>query len=263
MANASYVSTGKPKVAGAVYRAPIGTSLPTDASSTLNGAFVELGYVSEDGVSNNNTPDSDKIKDWSGQTVLVVQNEKPDEWTLKLLESLNPNVLDTVYGTANVTYDGGAGTITVEANADQLEDQVYVIDMVLKGGALKRVVIPVGSLSEVGEIVYKKDEAIGYEITLEALPDASGNTHYEYMALASGSNVSISLDKSTASVVHGSTTTLVATTTPERGRVLWGTSDASKATVSKTGVVTGVATGSAVITAYFAGVTASCTVTVT
>ena len=44
---------------------------------------------------------------------------------------------------------------------------------------------------------------------------------------------------------------------------LWGTSDASKATVSKTGVVTGVAAGSAVITAYFAGVTASCTVTVT
>ena len=111
----------------------------------------------------------------------------------ELLESLNPNVLDTVYGTANVTYDGGAGTITVEANADQLEDQVYVIDMVLKGGALKRIVIPVGSLSEVGEIVYKKNEAIGYEITLEALPDASGNTHYEYMALASGSNVSISL----------------------------------------------------------------------
>lgn len=188
MPNAQNVSTGKPKVAGAIYRAPLGTTLPTDASTTLNGSFVELGFVSEDGVTNNNTPDSDKVSAWGGSTVLVLQTEKPDEWTMTLIEALNPNVLKTVYGDSKVTVDNLANTITVQATADQLVDQEYVIDMVLKGGALKRVVIPAGSLSDVGEIVYKDDEPIGYEITINALPDATGVTHYEYIKLGSGAS---------------------------------------------------------------------------
>lgn len=263
MSNASNVSAGKPKVSGAVYRAPLGTALPTTASETLNGAFYELGFVSEDGVKNNNSPDTDKVKAWGGATVLIVQNEKPDEWTLTLLESLNPNVLETVYGTAHVTYNGSAGTIAVEATPDQLEDNSYVIDLALKGGALKRIVIPQGSLSELGEIVYKDDEPIGYELTLAALPDADGVQHYEYIVLASGASAALTISDATKSVAHGSTVQLTATTTPAGMHVLWGTSDPTKATVDQSGLVTGVAAGSAVITAYYAGLTASCTVTVT
>lgn len=184
MPNVANVSTGKPKVAGAVFRAPLGTTLPTDATTALDAAFKELGYVSEDGVTNNNTPDSDTIKAWGGNTVLVVQNEMTDEWTLTLIESLNPEVLKAVYGDARVTVDSQAGTITVQATADQRIDAAYVIDMIMKGGALKRVVIPNGSMSELGEIVYKDDEAVGYELTLNALPDTAGVQHYEYIKTA-------------------------------------------------------------------------------
>ena len=181
MPNVANVSTGKPKVAGAVFRAPLGTTLPTDATTALEAAFKELGYVSEDGVTNNNTPDSDTIKAWGGNTVLVVQNEMSDKWTLTLIESLNPEVLRAVYGDARVTVDSQAGTITVQATADQRIDAAYVIDMIMKGGAMKRVVIPNGSMSELGEIVYKDDEAVGYKLTLNALPDTAGVQHYEYI----------------------------------------------------------------------------------
>lgn len=181
MPDTAKVSTGKPKVAGAVYRAAKGTTLPTDATTTLAAAFKDMGYISEDGVTNTNSPDSEKIKDWGGQTVLVVTTEKPDTFKLTFLESLNSNVLETVYGQSNVTVSGS--TITVAASADELEEYVYAIDMVMRGGALKRVVIPHGVLSELGDVVYKADEAVGYEVTLEALPDSSGNTHYEYINL--------------------------------------------------------------------------------
>lgn len=184
MSNASNVSTGKPKTGGAVFRAPLGSTLPTDASSALDAAFLELGFVSEDGVANNNSAETDDYYAWGGTPVLNLQTEKNDEWTLTLIEALNPNVLKTVYGDANVITTGG--TITVKAGATQLADSCYVIDMALKGGALKRVVIPVGALGEVGEIVYKDDEPIGYEITIKAMDDGTGFTHYEYINTATG-----------------------------------------------------------------------------
>ena len=54
----------------------------------------------------------------------------------------------------------------------------------MKNNALKRIVIPQASLSELGDIVYKDDEAIGYAITLNALPDKDSVTHYEYIKSA-------------------------------------------------------------------------------
>ena len=62
MPNVSNVSTGKPKVAGAVFFADVGTTLPTDASSALAAGFADLGYVSENGVTNTNTSETDTLR---------------------------------------------------------------------------------------------------------------------------------------------------------------------------------------------------------
>ena len=181
MPNAANVSAGKPKVAGAVYRAPKGTTLPTDATTALASAFVDMGYVSEDGVVNSNSPSSEKIKDWGGQVVLIVKSEQPDTFKIKFIEALNTNVLQTVYGSANVTTS--TNKINVVVNGADPGEYVYAIDMVMTGGALKRIVIPCGALSALADIVYKNNEAVGYEVTLDALPDSSGNNHYEYFSL--------------------------------------------------------------------------------
>ena len=180
MPTVSNVSAATPGVSGAIYRAPIGTTLPTDASTTLDVAFVELGYVSEDGLVNTNSPETENIKEWGGTDVLNVLTEKTDEWQCTLIEVLNVNVLKAIYGASNVTGTLSTG-ITVTANTDEQEEAIWVVDMVMRNGVLKRVVIPNGKISELGDITYKRDEAVGYEITLTGLADASGNTHYEYI----------------------------------------------------------------------------------
>lgn len=180
MSNVNQVSWGKPSVGGAISVAPLGTTLPKNAKDSPNEAFKKLGYISEDGLVNTNSPDSDKIKAWGGDTVLVVSSEKPDTFQFKLIESINVEVLKTVYGKDNVTGSLDAG-INVKANSTPAESNTYIIDVILKGGILKRIVIPNAVISEVGDIEYKDDDAVGFELTLEALPDADGNTHYEYI----------------------------------------------------------------------------------
>ncbi len=186
MANTvSNVSVGKPKVAGAIYMAAGGTTLPTDTTTALT-SFTHLGYVSEDGVTNTNSPESDTVKAWGGDTVLTLQTAKEDQFKFTLIESLNVDVLKAVYGSANVSGALSTG-VTVHANSKQLPACVWVIDMILTNNAAKRIVIPEGQVAEVGDIVYKDDEAIGYEITLNALPSnaISGDTHVEYIKAAS------------------------------------------------------------------------------
>ena len=184
MANtAANVTVGKPKVGGAIYVAPLGSTLPTDSTTALDAAFKCLGYVSEDGVTNSNSPESDNVKAWGGDTVLILQTDRPDSFSLTLLEGLNEDVLKTIYGSSNVTVDA-QGNITVKATADEMTGHAWVFEMIMKGNRAKRTVIPNGTISELGDIVYKDDEAVGYEVTIQDVPDASGVYHYEYIAAA-------------------------------------------------------------------------------
>lgn len=177
---ATNVSVGKPKVTGAIYVAPLGTTLPTDATTDLNSAFVGLGYCSDDGVTNNNSPESDTIKAWGGDIVYTLQNGKDDTFQFTLIEAMNTNVLKTVFGDENVTGTASTG-IAINNKNSELKDHSYVIDMILRNNTLKRIVIPDGIVSEVGEVVYKDDEAIGYQITLQCIADSDGVLHKEYI----------------------------------------------------------------------------------
>lgn len=194
MSNVKNVTTAKPKVGGAVYSAPLGTALPTDAISKLDDAFKSLGYISEDGMTNANSPETDNIKAWGGDVVANVQTEKADTFAYTLIEGLNIDVLKEVYGKDNVSGDLDSG-ITIKANANPMEEHSLVAEMIMNGGVLKRIVIPCGKVSEVGEIVYKDDEASGYETTVTALPDTEENTHYEYIQKPSVSAASAQISE--------------------------------------------------------------------
>lgn len=185
MPSSSNVSAGKPKVTGAIFIAPVGTTLPTDSTTALDTAFVELGYASDAGVVNSESRETETIKAWGGDTVLKPFTGKEDTFQFTLIEALNVNALKLVYGDSNVTGDLTNG-ISIKSAAEDLDYHSFVIEMVLNG-AIKRIVIPSAKVTEVGDITYADGEAIGYDTTLSAVPDAAGGTHYEYIKAVSNS----------------------------------------------------------------------------
>lgn len=173
------VSTGKPSVSGGIWIADSGTTPPTNATSTLTD-FTALGYVSEDGLINSNSPESDTGKAWGGDIVITYQTEKSDTFQFTLIGSKDVDVLEAVYGSANVSGTLSTG-ITVEANATEAEEHVWVFEMLMRDNTYKRIVVPAGKVTEVGDITYTDQDIVGYELTVQAFPDSSNNTHYEYI----------------------------------------------------------------------------------
>lgn len=179
--NASNVTTGKPKVTGAIYNAPIGTAVPTDASTALDPAFVCVGHISEDGVENAQELSTTPIKAWGGNIVYNPISEFQDSVKFVMIEAKNPVAMKAYYGEDNVIVDSQTGNITIAVGADEMPERVWVIENVLRGGAIRRVVLPHGQVKKKEAVTYKDDEALAYGVTVSAMADDNGKTHYEYI----------------------------------------------------------------------------------
>ena len=185
MANndSSLATVAKPVAAGAISSGTTKTTLPTDATANLAAGFVKLGYVSEDGLTNGIDTDVENIKAWGGDTILTVRTSRTETFKFTLVQALDVDVLKEVYGQDNVSGDLATG-ITVKHNNTELPRRTFVIDMLMTGNAVKRIVVPAGQVTEVGDVTYVDGTAVGYETTVTCFPDAQGNTVYEYIKKA-------------------------------------------------------------------------------
>src|SRR5688500_4446565 len=93
-------------VTGAVYAGPTATAAPTAADSALAGGFVDLGYVSEDGVSETRDRSTNKIKAWqNADLVREVVTESSLTYTFTLIET-KEDVVELFYGATADSVDG-------------------------------------------------------------------------------------------------------------------------------------------------------------
>lgn len=183
--NAANVSLGRPKAGGAIFIAPIGTELPTAPDSTLDDStFKCLGFVSEDGLTNSTDSSTTEIKEWGGNTVIRKRTSWGETYKFTLIEQRD-EVFKFVFGDDNVTTENGVIKILHNANSDT--ENVIVIDVLLSGNGIKRIIIPRGSITELGDINYKAEDVIAYECTVGALPyDADGNASVELIKAGTG-----------------------------------------------------------------------------
>jgi hypothetical protein len=179
--SAANVSTGKPMASGAAFSAPTGTALPVDATTALAAAFKNIGYISDEGLTNAITTESESFKAWGGDIVGNAQTSFEDTFAFTALET-NLTVLKEYYGIDNASESEGLRDV-VHSSAD-LPYHAWVFQILLNGNRTRRIVIPDGKITERGELVYVDNVPIGYPITISArvftVPDGKIGTVREY-----------------------------------------------------------------------------------
>lgn len=181
------VRIGAPEqsVTGAIKNAPIGTTLPTLSSITkqgvtLDNAFTGDEYVSEDGLTLTPAMSTTDIKDWSGATVRKVLESFDGtlSWTMI---STNASALGIAFGADHVTTQTATtahgAQIQAELGAHIPEARSWVF-LMKDGDARIVIVVPNGQVTEVGEVTFASNAAVGWNVTLSCYPDESGECIY-------------------------------------------------------------------------------------
>lgn len=158
---------------GAISKAPSGSTAPTDATTALAVAFIDSGAISEDGIALT-------LPDGGNKTTLKMWQNGAPVRTLRTLGDDLPSVKFTMLETskANVeTYFGATVTQTATHGTFDYSPALptayaYVLD-VLDGAEHHRFYFPRALKASVGDLVYKNDEPIGYEVTLDLEKDAT------------------------------------------------------------------------------------------
>lgn len=177
----SNVSVGKGLKGGYLFSAPVGTTLPEKfdtKAEDLDEAFVNLGYVSEDGINNSIDQDAENYVDMNGDTIESASSTYTETLVFTLVEQ-KKDTLAEEYGQSNVT--DTEGMITAKHNSDPRDQRSYVILLLLKDGRRQTTVVPKGQVTEVGEKQYVSTELIGRELTVTCYPDAHGDCVIDYI----------------------------------------------------------------------------------
>jgi hypothetical protein len=164
-------------VTGAVYFAPASTAVPTSVSTALNAAFEDVGYISEDGVTESTATDTNDIRAWqNGDIVRRVQTSHDYSVAFTMIET-KAKSLELFYG--NFTAGPGGASGVVEVNGEQPYRGAFVLH-VIDDTDLIRVVIPDGQVTERGDVQRVNGDATSYPVTITAYPDANGVKAFIY-----------------------------------------------------------------------------------
>lgn len=151
---------------GNVWFAPAGTTLPTDATTALDGAFADLGYLNEDGLTEAWEDSTTTFKAWQLSTTLrEVRSDSILRVNFTMVEVENTAAQDLFYGSSRST-----GTLTV-TNAVSAEG-VLVMET-YDGSNKDRVVIPRAQLTARGEVPRNGNSLSQFPATLTVYPEAS------------------------------------------------------------------------------------------
>ena len=173
--NTINVSVGKGVTGGYMFVAPQGSTLPTDYETALDTAFLNVGYLGDDGIVFSDSSSNDSFYDLNGDSIETSASEIEKTFTVTFRE-IKKDTLAILVGSANVT--DADGKLTAHDKGPNDAAYSVVFELLLKNGRKWRRVVPNCKLGELGDMTVVSTELIGREVTMSALKDATSGDYY-------------------------------------------------------------------------------------
>jgi len=165
---------------GELFLGPVGTALPTDASTALGVAFNGYGFTSEDGVSLSKSVEREGIPAWQSTTpvrYLVTGQELTAAVTF--LQS-NKDILKLWLGSGDFAAAGAGGGFSADVSVDPVGQQFAFVLEWKDADIVSRLAIPKVEITETGDVSLAR-QATSFPVTFGALAPDSGDVLATWM----------------------------------------------------------------------------------
>ena len=169
------LDASKVKIAatGALWRAPLGTTIPTDSTTAYASGFVNLGYLSK-GFELAQDLKQKEVSAWQTlEIVRLINTSLTRTVSFDAIESNNATVALAWGGATISAGTAGAYTLTIP-DASATQEAIYGIDW-SDGATNQRIIIKRGVLKSLPKVKFSREEAITYSFDIQAVAPADGS----------------------------------------------------------------------------------------
>lgn len=161
-------------VTGALRVAALGTTSPT-GMETWPAGWEDLGYISDDGISESRDENTEQFIPWQEVTPIRV------ELTSSVV-TFSATLWESNFQTISLFYRKPAGEMTTDVNGvvsfteagkPERDVRAFGID-IIDGVYQRRIVLPYAEVTDRGDLTYQSTSLISYEVTITAYPGSDG-----------------------------------------------------------------------------------------
>jgi hypothetical protein len=170
---------------GVWYTAPLGTTAPTGFNA-LPAAWKDLGYISQDGMTAAVDEERQSWTPWGALSPIRTQVTSSTKTYAITAWETNSTVLSLYHKVpaTDLTPDTDGIVSFAENDKPSPDRRAFCFDVLDGANNQIRIYIPLGEVTERGDVVYKSDDLVGYPLTVSAYPGADGKSVFRTMKLA-------------------------------------------------------------------------------
>ncbi|MFD4523249.1 phage tail protein [Streptomyces sp. NPDC058470] len=177
MADDTQVEMG---VKGTFYVAPVGTTAPTDPYSSWGVGWIDLGYVTEDGLTESLNENRTELKAWGYSGAVRTQvTDRAATFKITFMQT-NAWTLALYYGIdlADMTSSGSGSTQFLAFEEPQTPEPLYyALGMdVIDDDKPNRIIVARAEVTTKGDRTYKADTNQAFELTFSSLTAPNGGS---------------------------------------------------------------------------------------
>ena len=165
---------------GAIWVADAGTTSPATPTTQPASPWLPIGAISNDGLTQGFSEDSQQFTPWGLTSPFRTQITKSlRTFKLTAWETTREIVQSLQYRLPVASLDPVSGAVAFAETASPSPDRRAFYLLILDGSAISRsLYVPQGEITDRSDVTHKQDAMAGFQWTITAYPDASGNTVY-------------------------------------------------------------------------------------